>query len=504
MSHSQIKHLIIVGGGTAGWMAAASISCQLSSFNIQVTLIESEDIGTVGVGEATIPSIRSYNDSLGIDELDFIKATQATFKLGIEFRDWREKGSRFFHPFADYGIDLNGVAFHHYLSRARQCGLEADPAVYSFATQLAWQNRFAQPHANPPSPLAEYGYAYHFDAGRYAQFLRAYAEKRGVTRVEGKIATTQLHPYNGDIDSVTLEDGKVIDGDFFVDCSGFRGLLIEQALHTGYDDWRQWLPCDSAIAVQSDKADTLTPYTRTTAKDAGWQWRIPLQYRTGNGYVYASAFCDLDEAESTLFEGLDTAALTEPRRFQFVTGKRKKIWHKNCFALGLASGFLEPLESTSISLIQTGISKLLEFFPHNGIVPADQNEVNRQHSHEFERIRDFLILHYKATARRDTPFWQHCQQMPVPDSLQHKMDVFRSRGKVVMLDPEAFERDSWVTMYLGFHKFPADYDRRADALSQEQLIEQLKKMRQVVTQAATQPLSHEEFIERHCAALDPD
>ncbi|UTF59869.1 tryptophan halogenase family protein [Gilvimarinus sp. DA14] len=500
MSHSQINHLVIVGGGTAGWMAAASISRQLANFPIKITLIESEDIGTVGVGEATIPSIRSYNDSLGIDEIDFIKATQATFKLGIEFRDWREKNSRFFHPFADYGIDLNGVAFHHYLTRAQSLRLPADPAEYSFATQLAWQNRFAQPHPNPPSPLADFGYAYHFDAGRYAQFLRAYAEARGVTRIEGKIANTELQPDNGNITAVTLDDGRRVSGDFYVDCSGFRGLLIEQALHTGYDDWRQWLPCDSAIAVQSDKAAELTPYTRTTAKAAGWQWRIPLQHRTGNGYVYASEFCQQDEAEATLLSGLDTTALTEPRRFQFVTGKRKKIWHKNCFALGLASGFLEPLESTSISLIQTGISKLLEFFPHQGINRADQNEVNRQHSHEFERIRDFLILHYKASKRSDTPFWQHCRQMAIPDTLAHKMDVFNSRGKVVMLEPEAFERDSWVTMYWGFNDLPQDYDRRADTLSDAQLAEQLEKMRTAVKQASSQPLSHEDFIQRHCAA----
>ncbi len=481
-------------------MAAASISRQLADFNIKITLIESEDIGTVGVGEATIPSIRSYNDSLGIDEIDFIKATQATFKLGIEFRDWREKGSRFFHPFADYGIDLNGVAFHHYLARAKIADLPADPAQYSFATQLAWQNRFAQPHPNPPSPLADFGYAYHFDAGRYARFLRRYAEARGVNRVEGKIATTQHHPDSGNITCVTLGDGRTVNADFFVDCSGFRGLLIEKALHTGYDDWRSWLPCDSAIAVQSDKAAELTPYTRTTAKAAGWQWRIPLQHRTGNGYVYASEFCDQNKAESTLLDGLDSTVLTEPRRFQFVTGKRKKIWHKNCFALGLASGFLEPLESTSISLIQTGISKLLEFFPHNGINTADQNEVNRQHAHEFERIRDFIILHYKASNRSDTPFWQHCQTMNIPDTLAHKMEVFNSRGKVVMLEPEAFERDSWVTMYLGFHKFPQDYDRRANTLTSSQLAEQLEKMRNAVHQAASQPLSHADFIQRHCAA----
>lgn len=503
MSSNYVKNLVIVGGGTAGWMAAAALARHLQVPGLSITLIESEDIGTVGVGEATIPSIRSFNDALGIDEIDFLKHTQATFKLGIEFCDWREPGTAFFHPFADYGIDLGGVAFHHYLARLKAQGETVDLADYSFATQLARHQRFAQPHPTPPTPLADFGYAYHFDAGRYAQYLRRYAEQRDVTRIEGRVAQVQQENSTGDIESITLESGEVVTGDFFIDCSGFRGLLIEQTLQTGYDDWRHWLPCDRAMAVQSAKTSEPAPYTRTTAKASGWQWRIPLQHRCGNGYVYASQYCDSTEAEQTLMDGLDGEALTAAKTFEFVTGKRKKIWNKNCFALGLASGFLEPLESTSISLIQTGITKLLSFFPYRGINAWDQAEVNRQHAHEFERIRDFLILHYKASKRNDTPFWRHCRSMDIPDSLQHKMALFRQRGHVVMLEPEAFERDSWVTLYLGFHEFAEDYDRRADGISLGELKTTLATIRKTIHNAASQPVSHAEFIQRHCAAPPP-
>ncbi|MDO3385222.1 tryptophan 7-halogenase [Gilvimarinus sp. SDUM040013] len=503
MQNSKVKNIVIVGGGTAGWMTAASLAHNLKIDGLKISLIESEEIGTVGVGEATIPSIRSFNDSLGIDEVEFLQKTQASFKLGIEFRDWRELGSSFFHPFADYGIDLAGIPFHHHLNRLRSTGQNVDIADFSFPTQLAKQNRFAQPHPNPPSPLADYGYAYHFDAGRYALFLRNYAEQRGVVRIEGKIEHIEQND-NGDVATLTTESGQSVSGELFIDCSGFRGLLIEQTLATGYDDWRHWLPCDRAIAVQSEMGGEITPYTRTTAKDSGWQWRIPLQHRTGNGYVYASDFCTPDRAEKTLLDGLDGAPITEPRKFEFVTGKRKNIWNKNVFAIGLSGGFLEPLESTSISLIQTGISKLLNFFPYHGINEWDQAEVNRQHSHEFERIRDFLILHYKATKRDDSPFWRHCQSMEIPETLQLKMALFENRGHVMMLEPEAFERDSWVTMYCGYEKYAADYDRRADTISDNELNAQLEKMKQSIASAASQPLSHSEFIRRHCAAPKPD
>lgn len=500
--------IVIVGGGTAGWMAAAALSNHFDQLNKlgssltrpSITLVESEAIGTVGVGEATIPSIRAFNDALGIDELEFITNTQATFKLGIEFEDWRQLGTRFFHPFADYGVPLNGVSLHHYLIRLQHAGERVNLADYSFSTQLAQQHRFAQPHPNPPTPLADFGYAYHFDAGRYAQMLRDYAHQRGVKRIEGKIEQVQQDPDNGFIQALQLDNGTSTSADLFIDCSGFRGLLIEQTLHTGYDDWRHWLPCDRAIAVQSDRDGDPAPHTQSKAQAAGWKWRIPLQHRTGNGYVYASSFCDDDTAKDCLLSGLDGPPIKEPKAFKFVTGKRKKIWNKNCYALGLASGFLEPLESTSISLVQTGISRLLTLFPYNGTDECDRDEANRQHHHEYERLRDFIILHYKATGRSDTEFWRHCQTMAVPDSLQHKMANYKRRGHLVDYPPEAFEPDSWVSLYMGLGYNAEVYDPRADSIELDSLKKQLATMRSTIRNAASQPVSHAEFIARHCAA----
>ena len=498
--NERVNKIVIVGGGTAGWMAAASLARFFDGKASHIVLIESEQIGTVGVGEATIPGIRAFNLSLGIDEIDFIRKTNATFKLGIEFRNWYQNNTTFFHPFAAYGLPLHGVEFHHYIARIRAAGETVDIADYSFPIQLARRGHFAQPHEKPPTPLADYGYAYHFDAALYASYLRDYAMARGVVRIEGKIASVKLHPDDGFIESVIMDNNAEIAGQLFIDCSGFRGLLIEEALHTGYDDWRCWLPCDRAVAVQSQLTGEPTPYTRTTAHEAGWQWRIPLQHRTGNGYVYASRFISDEQARQTLLTHLDGEPIKQPRQFDFVTGRRKKIWNKNCFALGLASGFLEPLESTSISLIQTGISKLLQFFPDVSFNAHDMAEVNRLHHHEFERIRDFLILHYKATTRSDTAFWRFCQEMPVPDSLAHKMQVYESRGHLVMYDPEAFEKESWVTMYMGFHRYAERYDERADNINLDELKNQLAKMRQMIQIAADQAMRHGDFIARHCAA----
>ncbi|MDN4502548.1 tryptophan 7-halogenase [Alteromonadaceae bacterium BrNp21-10] len=500
MNSEPIESIVIVGGGTAGWMAAASLSRFVANKRISITLIESLSIGTVGVGEATVPNIVDFNRSLGIDEIEFIKATQATFKLGIQFENWSQPGSRFFHPFAGYGLKMDNVEFHQYLHRLRANGEAVELEDYSFSCMLAKQGRFAQPHPNPPTPLAEYSYAYHFDASLYAKFLRDFSVKRGVKHVDAKIGGVDLHKDNGFIKSVTLDDGRVISGDLFIDCSGFKGLLIEGALKTGYESWDHWLYCDSALAVQTRRVGEPVPYTRTIARDFGWQWRIPLQHRTGNGYLFSSRFETDDNAKKTLEANIEGEALTDIRKITFTPGRRKKIWNKNCFALGLAGGFLEPLESTSISLIQTAISKLLTFFPDKSFNQADIEEANRLHNNEVEHIRDFIILHYKLNNRQDTGFWRQCHDMPVPDTLAHKMAVYESRGHFVMYDNESFELASWLTMYNGFNRVPKRVDERAYAVDGNVLKNKLHQMQLSLRNAAEQALTHDQFIQKHCPA----
>lgn len=500
MSDSKLDKIIIVGGGTAGWMAAASLAHFLKDSATEVELIESSDIGTVGVGEATLPGIRDFNIALGIDEVDFIKKTQATFKLGIEFVDWYRKGAAFFHPFSGYGINMNGVGFHHYVTRTRRMGEAIDMADYSLSTVMSRLNKFAQPKPSPPTPLAEFNYAFHLDAVLYARYLRDYAIKRGVRRYDDKVVNVKLKPENGFIESLVLEGGKEIHGDFFIDCSGFQGLLIEQALKTGYEDWRHWLPCDSAAAVQSESSAPPTPYTRATTREAGWQWRIPLQHRMGNGYVYCSQFISDAEAENVLLDNLEGNPISKPRLLKFVTGRRKQFWNKNCAALGLAGGFMEPLESTSISLIQAGISNIQLFFPDKSFNPDDIKEANRRSQLEFERIRDFLILHYKSTQRDDSPLWNYCRNMNIPETLEHKINVFKRRGHLIKHEMESFEDSSWLSMYNGFNIVPELYDSRADRISAEDLRQGLMQMKNSVRKAAEHAPTHAEFIARHCAA----
>jgi tryptophan 7-halogenase len=499
-TNQDIDRIVIVGGGTAGWMAAAALAQALQKRSTKITVVESSDIGTVGVGEATLPTIRGFNSVLGIDELDFVRKTQATFKLGIEFADWGSLGHTFFHPFAPYGMRLNAADFHHCWVKLRRLGDTTPLDEYSLPAMMARFGGFAQPAEKPPAPFANYAYAFQFDAGLYARYLKHYALERGVTQIDAKIVSVQLNGESGFIQNVLLEDGRSIAGDLFIDCSGFRGLLIEGALKSGYEDWTHWLPCDRAIAIPCVSTGKLTPFTRATALEAGWQWRIPLQHRTGNGYVYCSRFISDEQALATLRSRLDGAALAEPNLLRLRTGIRKKFWNKNCVALGLAGGFIEPLESTSIALIQSGISKLLTFFPDRHFDAVDIEEANRVMREEYERIRDFIILHYKATQRMDSELWRACQAMSIPETLDRKIRLFQNRGHVVTYAEESFGDSSWITMYAGFGIGPSRYDPRVDEIEDRVLRDRLSQLRQVIQTAAQAAPKHEEFIARHCAA----
>ncbi len=493
-----IRNIVIVGGGSAGWMTAAALSNALTH-GCAITLIESEEIGTVGVGEATIPPIRLFNSVLGIDERDFVKATQGSFKLGIEFVDWAKLGHRYFHPFGPHGKAFDIVNLHHYWLRARAEGDTSNFDDHSMAWAMAKSGKFNHPGQDPRNVLSTFDYAYHFDAGLYARFLRAYSEARGVTRVEGKIATVAQNSETGFVESVALEDGRSFAADLFIDCSGFRGLLIEGALKSGYQDWSHWLPCDRAVAVPSASTPDFTPYTRSTARKGGWQWRIPLQHRTGNGYVYCSKFIDDQAAADTLMANLDGKALADPRPLRFLTGRRNEFWSKNVIAIGLSSGFMEPLESTSLHLIQAGISKLLALFPDRDFDPLIVEEYNRISIAEYERIRDFLVLHYKLTERDDSELWRYCAGMDIPDTLQFKIDHFKRYGRVIAREMDLFGTPSWLAVHIGQFNIPDRTDPIAD-FRQVDGRAWLSKLRSAMTaEAARQPL-HQQFIDQHCKA----
>jgi glycine/D-amino acid oxidase-like deaminating enzyme len=500
MAGKPISKIVIVGGGTAGWMAAAPLSQRLGKA-CEIVLIESPEIGTIGVGEATLPTIRFYNAALGLDGADFVKKTQATFKVGIEFKDWGHLGHRFFHGFGDFGPPIENRSPHmHWLRLARSVPNMPSYEDFSVATVMARHSRFVPPAGDRPSPSNAYSYGFHFDAGLYAAYLREYAIKRGVTRIEAMITDVELNPVNGFIAAVKLRDGRRIDGDLFIDCSGFRGLLIEGALKAGYDDWSDQLPCNSALAVPCAKVDKYTPYTTSTAKGAGWQWRIPLQHRTGNGHVYSNAFTTDDEAARVLLEGLDGRALDEPRQLRFVTGRRKKSWVKNCVALGLAAGFVEPLESTSISLIETGVGVLIQHFPDSDFRPELADEYNRQLSSRYESVRDFIIMHYKLTARTDTEFWRHCASMPIPDALQHQIELFRETGRVAVLDPNGFTEPSFVSMLMGLGVTPKAYDPFVDMIDPALLEAHFVRLRDAIARTVNAMPQHTDYIKQHVAA----
>ena len=492
--------IVIVGGGTAGWMAAAILAA-FSENGYHITLVESEDIGTVGVGEATIPQIQLYNTALGIDEDEFLRETQGTFKLGIEFVDWSHIGSRYMHAFGGIGKDVGIVAFQHYWHRAQQLGTAKELMRYSLNEVAARAMKMQRGPLKTSDRLGDMPYAFHFDAGLYAQYLRRFSEARGVVRVEGKIVDTELNSETGDVLSVKLEGDRAVAGDFFLDCSGFRGLLIEQALQTGYDDWSHWLPCNRAMAVPCDHgSEEPTPYTRSTARDAGWQWRIPLQHRIGNGYVYCSDHLSDEDAAQTLLANLDGKPQADPRPLRFVTGKRKKFWNRNVVALGLASGFMEPLESTSIHLIQSGLSRFLKLLPRKGYSQVDADEYNRQCDFEFERIRDFLILHYKATTRDDTPFWRHCRDMPIPDTLARKIELFRANGHIFREHEELFTEVGWLQVLVGQGIIPTGHHPLADNVEAGDLADYMETIELLIEREVRQMPSHADFIAQHCAA----
>ena len=502
MEDRHIRSIVIVGGGTAGWMTAAALARVVGTARCSIRLVESEEIGTVGVGEATIPAIHDFNRRLGIDEAAFMRETGATFKLGIEFVNWRRHGDVYMHPFGSYGRDMNGVSFHHYWTRRRLAGDPADFGEYCLARVAAKLGRFAYPTDDRSSVYSTYAYAFHLDASRYAQFLRRLAESLGVVRTEGRVVAAQLRASDGHIDHVVLDGGEAISGELFIDCSGFRGVLIEQALHTGYTEWQHWLPCDSALALPTRNVGTMLPHTRAIAHRAGWQWRIPLQHRTGNGHVFSSAHMKCEEAADLLGRHVEGRALAEPRLLRFVPGKRNRMWNRNCVAIGLSGGFLEPLESTSIFLIQAAIMKLLEFFPDRDFCSPDIRAFNDSLSQVFDEVRNFVILHYKATERDDSEFWRYCRNMVVPDELDYRMRLFRERGVASHRKGELFIEANWVAVYVGQGIVPEAYDPRADCLGAEDLRVRLAEMRAHVRKAAVAMSGHDAVLSRCCAAPD--
>ncbi len=499
--YESARRLVIVGGGTAGWMTAAAMATVLREDQWQIELVESDEIGTVGVGEATIPAIHDFNRKVGIDEREFMRQTRATFKLGIEFVDWGELGDAYMHPFSRHGFDINGVAFHHYWVRERQRGNTTPICEYCVPYVASRQSRFALPDNDPRSVLSTYSYAFHFDAGLYARYLRQLAEARGVRRIEGRIVDVQLRPDDGFVDAVVLDDGRAVSGELFVDCSGFRALLIGDALGVPFESWQQWLPCDRAIAVPSRNPADLAPFTRASAQSAGWQWRIPLQHRTGNGHVFSSAHLDESAAMRVLLDNLDEEALDEPRTLRFVAGRRARMWEKNCIAIGLSGGFLEPLESTSIYLIQAVIMKLIERFPGRHIDATEVADFNAQIARSFEQIRDFIILHYKATRRDDSEFWRYCRSMSIPESLAYRMRLFAESGYVAFDRRELFIEANWVAVLLGQHVCPHSTDLRIDCVPRSAVLEQMADMRQVIAAAVRKMPSHAETVASHCGVV---
>lgn len=491
----RFRRIVIVGGGTAGWMTAAALGRALAGQTHEIALIESEAIGTVGVGEATVPPIHEFNRYLGIDQREFLRATKGTIKLGIQFDGWGGADRSYFHPFGFFGVEMGGIHFHHYWLRHLAAGGDRDHGPYNLPTMAARAGRFA-----PTTRQGPVHHAVHFDAAAYARFLRAYAEAKGVSRIEGKVADVALRGEDGHIDAVVMEDGRRISGDLFLDCSGFRGLLIEQALQTGYHDWSHWLPCDAAVALPTGRVEDPPPFTRSTACENGWQWRIPLQHRDGNGYVYSRAHVDDDTAERQLRGRLAGDPLAEANRLRFTAGHRKLIWNRNCVAIGLAGGFLEPLESTSIHLIQTTIVRLLSLLPRDGIDPGVVARFNRDAVREYETIRDFVIAHYATAGRSDTPFWRDVAAAGMPDSLAQRIDAFRATGNILFEPGDLFGPTNWFCVLTGQGVAPASWHPIADGLSAEELASRFAKLREAIAAQLAQLPPHVQFLRESGAA----
>jgi tryptophan halogenase len=489
----EVKKVVIAGGGTAGWLAAAALSHQLGKL-LDITLVESEEIGTIGVGEATIPPIRVFHKLLQIDEREFMRATAATFKLGISFENWGRKGDSYIHSFGRNGKPAWMCEFHNFWLRSLELGVKSELGEYCYELEAAKANRFAT------SAQSEISYAYHFDAGQYAKFLRAFSEKLGIKRVEGKIKEVKQDGESGFVESLVLDSGQTIPGDLFIDCTGFRGLLIEQALQSGYEDWSQWLPCDSAAAVQTELVGAAPPYTRSIAQSAGWRWCIPLQHRVGNGLVFSSNHQSDEAAKQELLDAIDGKPLFTPRILRFKTGRRRKVWNKDVVAMGLSSGFIEPLESTSIHLMMVAVTRLLHLFPFSGISESLIDQYNEGSRVEMERTRDFIVLHYHATERNDTPFWEHCRTMPIPDSLAHRIELFKENAYAFQGDSEMFRVDSWTQVMLGQRIMPRSYHHAARMIGDQELIKFMADFRASVAQAVSRLPPHQDFVNQYCMA----